>query len=41
MMEVHEVIEYYNQNGLNETLDYFDIRHNTQRTEREKRLNQD
>ena len=24
-MEVHEVIEYYNQNGLNETLDYFDI----------------
>ena len=25
MMEVHEVIEYYNQNGLNETLDYFDI----------------
>ena len=25
MMEVHEVIEYYNQNGLDETLDYFDI----------------
>lgn len=25
MMEVHDVIEYYNQNGLNETLDYFDI----------------
>ena len=25
MMEVHDVIEYYNQNGLNETLGYFDI----------------
>jgi len=24
-MEVHDVIKYYNKNGLNETLDYFDI----------------
>lgn len=40
MMEVHEVIEYYNQNGLNETLDYFDI-DIIHKELRGKRLNQD